>query len=287
MIVWFYQEKYVILHADSAIVAMACKKNIQMKKELLISATLFSATLGLFSCTADDEQTSGKGAVRILVDHSAAFTRALDMSALTNTDNYTVDIFDAEGKCMLSKTLGEMEDNTIELEAGEYSLAAHYGESKAASQDNLYMKGTTTFNVEAGKDGEVSVMCTPASARVSVAFDDKMEEYFSDYYVTYTTKALTEEGTAAIWSKTNSDPWYLLVENNETVKAIIHVTRKSDGKSTTIEREHSLSAGKAWTLSIEAKEEEVPSGDAMITIVIDDSTNDKEETITVPNNWWM
>lgn len=258
-----------------------------MRKGLIVSATLLSVILGLFSCSADDEQASEKGAIRIFVDHSTAFTRALDLSALTNTDNYTVDIFDAEGKCMLSKTLGEMENNTVELEAGEYNLTAHYGESKAASQDNLYMKGETKFTVEAGKSNEVDVMCTPASARVSVSFDAKMEEYFSDYYVTYSTKALTEEGTAAIWSKTNTNPWYLLVETDETVKATIHVTRKSDGKSTTIEREHTLSAGKAWTLCIEAKEEEAPSGDAMITIVIDDSTNDKEETIVVPNSWWM
>lgn len=256
-------------------------------KLLMVSMVMFLVLLGLSSCSSGEDASQAKGKVQFYVERSLAFTRAIDMTALSNTDNYIIDIYDAEGKVLMSKALGEIEESTVELEAGTYRLVAHYGESKPASQDALMMKGEAAFSVEAGKVSEVGVTCTPVSAKVMVDFGEKMETYFSDYYVTYTTKALNEEGTAAIWSKTNTDPWYLLVENDETVKAVIHVTRKSDGKSATIERQHNLSAGKAWTLTIEAKEEEVPSGDATITITIDDTTNDKEETIIVPNNWWM
>lgn len=259
-----------------------------MKNKLLIvSMVMFLALLGVSSCSSGEDGNLAKGKVQLYVEHSLAFTRAVDMAALSNTDNYIIDIYDAEGKSLMSKALGEIEENTVELEEGAYKLIAHYGESKPASQDALMMKGETAFSVEAGKVSEVGVTCTPVSAKVMADFGEKMETYFSDYYVTYTTKSLSKDGTTAIWSKINTDPWYLLVENDETVKAVIHVTRKSDGKSATVERQHNLSAGKAWTLSIEAKEEEKPSGDATITITIDDTTNDKEETIIVPNNWWM
>lgn len=256
-------------------------------KLLMVSMVMFLVLLGVSSCSSGDENNPVKGKVQFYVEHSLMFTRAVDMAALSNTDNYIIDIYDAEGNNLMSKALGEIEESTVELEEGTYKLVAHYGESKPASQSVLMMKGERTFSVEAGKVSEVGVTCTPVSAKVMVDFGEKMETYFSDYYVTYSTKALNEEGTAAIWSRTNTDPWYLLVENDETVKATIHVTRKSDGKSTTVERQHNLSAGKAWTLSIEAKEEEQPSGDATFTITIDDTTNDKEETIIVPNNWWM
>lgn len=258
-----------------------------MNKYFLHFSAALAMVLALGSCTADDSTSGAKGEAMISLNRSMAFTRAVDFAAAEDIQNYTIDINDADGNCVFSKVMSEIENQTVELEEGSYMLTAHYGELKAASQNDLQLSGNAPFTIQAGKTAEVSVTCTPASARVNVNFDSNMDEFFSDYYVTFSTKALDAEGSAAVWTKTNSEPWYLLVENEETVKAIIHVTRASDGKSLEIERTTTLSAAKAWTLGIQAEDNGDKDGVSSFSIIIDESTNDKEETITVPDSWWM
>lgn len=257
-----------------------------MKKLLLFTITLLSSLTMLTSCIGNDSAEGVKGKLKVAIVQSAVFTRAVDFTELQNTGNYTIDIFDASGVCTVSKKVSELTDNSVELEEGSYRIVAHYGEEKAASQNTLCMKGEQAFTIKAGSSTDINVVCTPSCAKVSVNFDENMSTYFSDYYVTYTTKALSKEGTTAVWSKSNRDPWYLLVEEQETVKATIHVTRASDGKTATIEREHVLYAAGAWTLGIQAEEKQDPNGSVTISISIDDTTNDIEQTIVVPNEWW-
>lgn len=252
------------------------------------TTALFGMVLACVSCTNDSDAELSRGRVEVSITQSTAFTRSVNFTEVQNTANYTVDIYDASGTCVKSSRLGEITGNTVELDEGSYRIVAHYGEEKAASQNVLPMKGEQTFAITDGNDTHVDVTCTPTCAKVLVNFGENMDTYFSDYYVTYTTKALEKSGTSAVWSKTNTDPWYLLVADNEVVKATIHVTRASDGKTAEIVREYQLSPAKAWTLGIKAEEPQGPvGGTATVTISVDDSTNDIESTIVVPNDWWM
>lgn len=246
-----------------------------------------SLLIGIMSCSSEHDVTQDLGQVQLNVGGNLLFTRAVDFTKLQNVNNYTIDIYDAGGACVLSKTLGNISEKTVELTKGVYKLTAHYGTEKVASQNDLYLKGETTFSVTAGQTSQVSVECAPTSARVSVAFGDKMDTYFSDYYVTFSTKALDESSSSAVWNKDNTDPWYLKVEDQETVKATITVTRTSDGKNASFVKSTTLSPSKAWALSINAEESEDPQGQAGISVTIDEQTNDIQETITVPDEWWM
>lgn len=252
-----------------------------MKNFILAFFVIFFLLLSLNSCTSDNDAEYPRGEVTIGINKKLEFTRAVDFTAIGNVNNYIINIYNEEDACVFSKTFGEIAGTPIMLEEGSYKLRAHYGELKTASQNDLQLRGTTSFSIESGKAKAVVVECTPASARVNVNFGDRMENYFSDYYVTFTTKALNEEGNVAVWTKTNADPWYLLVDENEAIKAVIHVTRISDGKSMDIERTTTLSAANAWTLDIDAEEEVDEDGTSTFSITIDESTNDKEETITV------
>ncbi len=259
-----------------------------MRKRFISSLALFSILMGVCSCSnSDDAGMYSKGKAMISVGQSVSFTRAVDWTVVQNTALYDVVIRDASGISIVSNKLGELTNSSVELEQGKYSISVSHGEEKAASQNSLLLTGTADFSVEAGKETNVSVTCVPAVARVSVQFGDRMDENFSDYYVTYSTEALKAQGSSAVWAKSNIDPWYLIVGQGETVKATIHVVRASDGKTATIEREHVMAPGKAWTLDINAEEQPDPVGGTLIfSITIDDSTNDIPETIVVPDEWF-
>ena len=75
-----------------------------------------------------------------------------------------------------------------------------------------------------------------------------------------------------------------LNENGETVKAVISVTRKSDGKSTTVEKELAMTPNQAWTLNVSATYTE-QQGSLGLTIVIDDGVTTQEIPVEIPSEW--
>ncbi len=213
-------------------------------------------------------------------------TRAVDLADYNTVANYNIQILSGN-KVVYENTLGSMAEQSVELEAGSYLCRASYGREENASQNTLLMEGEQEFEVTVGQSSDVVVVCRPQCARVTASFGSLMDSYFSDYYVTYSTQALAAVGQSAVWSKTNTDPWYLKVGEDEEVVATIHVVRASDGKWTEVERKHKLSNAKSWTLTIDAQPIESNDGEIGLSIIVDDSTNDQNVSIVVPNDWWM
>ncbi len=249
---------------------------------------LAALSMSLASCESDMNEGASSGAVSFLVDALPNFnqTRAVDLNEYSTTANYNVQILSGS-KVVFEGTVGSVTNQSVDLESGSYALRAYYGTEAAASQNSFLMEGRKDFVVTAGEETEVEVICLPQCARVAVSFGSQMASQFSDYYVTYTTQALTSAGQYAVWTKENADPWYLKVQANEEVVARIHVVRASDGKWTEVERKYKLSNGKSWTLNIDAQAPESNDGQVALTIVVDESTNDQEVSVVVPNDWWM
>lgn len=271
-----------------------------MKINYFIPFLLVALCLVMGSCLSDDMENRGMGTLDLQVTPAASFSalqsRAADLSAYGNTSNYRLKITEkTAGAVVFEGTVGSLTGDKNQFKAGAYDLTVSFGEAAVATQGNFYVEGKTSFQVTSQqvKDGtpaSAQVTCSPKCAKVNVNFGSKMAEYFSDYYVTYQTAALTQHQQSAVWSKSTVDPWYLQVQENEVVTAIIHVVRKSDGKWTEVTRTQPLADGKAWTLNIDAEEPtepEVEEGKIELVITIDERTNDKQETIVVPNEWWM
>lgn len=240
--------------------------------------------LMLAACGSSEETeiTSGTGSVRLSLNADAAFTRAVDESAYQNTGNYTVQILDMNGSPAVEEFLYSEMPEQITLDNGSYTLKAFYGEEKAASRDAFRVEGSQSFQVQ-GEPVSVEVTCRPTCGKVQVKFDATMPEYFSDYYVTYTTAALTEASETAVWAKDDVEPWYLAVDQaGEEVKAVITVTRLSDSKQATVEKSYTLLPNRSWTLNIAPN---VNNGELGISIEVDETTNDHEVDIEVPSDW--
>ena len=168
-----------------------------------------------------------------------------------------------------------------ELVTGTYVMSAIYGDStKAVYTDDLCVLGYKSFSVN--KDTvAVEVACKPNSVRVNIAFDEKMDEYFSEYEVRI--KTVAQNGSIYIWEKETTGPVYFKVKQNETVTMTIKLTPKDGvGAETSIEKTYTLSPADAMKMTLTPV---VGSGNLGITITVDETVIEHPVDIEVPADW--
>ena len=136
-----------------------------------------------------------------------------------------------------------------ELANGTYTMSAICGDStKAVYTDELCVLGYKSFTVK-NDSVNVEVACKPNSARVNIVFDEKMDEYFSEYEVRIKTAA--QNGSVYPWEKETTGPVYFKVKQNESVAMTIKLTPKSGiGAETSIEKSYTLSPADAMKMTL-------------------------------------
>lgn len=254
-------------------------------------AYLFLGCVLMTSCQGEDlvSFSKGKGTISLDLSANANFnveTKAVDETEYSKIDEYTVQILKSGESNVLQSFKYKDKPASITLDNGAYTMKAFYGsDTEAASRTGFYVEGSTVFNVQGETDKAVSLSCTPTYGKVKVEFS-KMDTYFSDYYVVYSTTALGSSKTAT-WAKADTEPWYLkLNKAGEKVTATIYLTPKSEyqTKTATVVREYELLPNKAWTLQV-APSYNDKTGQLGISITIDEGTNDIPVDIEVPAEW--
>ena len=109
-----------------------------------------------------------------------------------------------------------------------------------------------------------------------------MATYFSDYSVSFKTKAAGAGGSIT-WAKDNTDPYYVKLDKaGEDVTASFSIT-KSDGASVSVNAlTRTMKWGNSWTITVNPS---VESGKVGITITINTDTNDETINIDIPSDW--
>lgn len=274
-----------------------------MKKHFYLLKTflcVFAAGV-LVGCSDDEGGTpqlgEGEGALRLEVEAATAFevaTRAIDEDEYNNTDNYNIKITSvANGGVVAEGLLSEIEF-PLSLTVGAYDLIATYGDEYKdanSTRDGFYVEGKSTIQIESGKTAQAKVTCSPATAaKLTVVFDEALDEYFSDYSAEFTTTALTAESAKAIWLKADTDPLYLKVNDNEKIISTLTFTPKSDSnvkaQTITIDPAPVLSPGQWYEITVKPKESTSQDGTLKLTITINyDDIKEEEVDITIPSDW--
>ena len=280
-----------------------------MKRNIILTC-LSLGLAGMFvACTSErsiDEQlpkdtnTTEKGRLTLNLTADAAFpsqTRALNEANYRNTANYTVQLINSANQAVLVNCKGsELSSNLPkELEIGSYEVKAFYGTEYPYSRDDFRVEGSKAFTIKAKDETTVTVECLPTCGKISVDFDSDMATYYSDYSVSYTGTAAMGSNSIT-WAKADTEPWYVkLNESAETITYTVNVTAKDDyahvdangNKQTTgtATGTFTLQRNRAHKLSIKPNYTATTEGGLSITITIDESTNDKPITITVPVSW--
>lgn len=280
-----------------------------MKRNIILTC-LSLGLAGMFvACTSErsiDEQlpkdtnTTEKGRLTLNLTADAAFpsqTRALNEANYRNTANYTVQLINSANQAVLVNCKGSELGSNLpkELEIGSYEVKAFYGTEYPYSRDDFRVEGSKAFTIKAKDETTVTVECLPTCGKISVDFDSDMATYYSDYSVSYTGTAAMGSNSIT-WAKADTEPWYVkLNESAETITYTVNVTAKDDyahvdangNKQTTgtATGTFTLQRNRAHKLSIKPNYTATTEGGLSITITIDESTNDKPITITVPVSW--
>ena len=253
-------------------------------KRLKAFVCALAGTALLSACSSEADEIineAGKGYVSLSVQADAGFqtTRAASEEAYEDVNNYTVQIWKGEDLFNEYKPI----PSTLKLDAGTYTVKAFYGENLTASTEYMYVAGESEVTLAAGETKTAKVVCTPACAKVTIDFEKAMATYFSDYSVSFKTKALDE--STYIWEKANTDPVYLKVDNNESVTMAIKLPPK-EGQPFSKSYSQTLSPKQAFTLHVKPQVKEPGETGLGITITIDEGTNDPIEIeIDIPSNW--
>lgn len=276
-----------------------------MKTNKWMAVLMFCFGFSFSACTSDDglntPNEAGQGQLVFKLSSGAEFTedtRAVNLDTYRNTDNYIVKVYDKDNVEKLSCKGSELEQNLpLTLTIGSYRVVASYGKEHDADRNEFYVEGTTAGTVKAGNKNEPAIVtCTPTCGRISVNFETEMADYFSDFNVQFKgTKAL---GTKSIaWSKNDNDPWYVALDKGgEDINFTINTTTKDEYVNSANQEQtyaytgkFRLERNKAYKMHVNVEyhpsQGGSTSGEVGLTITIDESTNDKNETIEVPVTW--
>lgn len=267
-----------------------------MKKHFyLLKTCLCALAVGVLAgCSAEVDNlqlADGMGAVKLSLNADTGFettTKAVDESSYMEThplSDYTVQIL--KGTDVVNEwKYSEIPEGLIELDAGAYQIIAFDGEEynkNASTQEGIYMYGeTAVFNIDNDQVEPVSVNCKPGCGKLIVKFGEDMATYFSDYSVSFKTKAAGAGGSIT-WAKDNTDPYYVKLDKaGEDVTASFSIT-KSDGSSVSVDAlTRTMKWGNSWTITVNPS---VESGKVGITITINPGTNDETIDIEIPSDW--
>ena len=277
---------------------------MKMKKTtlgMMMAVTLFATScLSEQQDLAPEEKTSSKATITLNLSAETQFgeqTRALNEENYRNTFAYTVRLLQ-DGNVLQTWT-GPQSTLNKEIEIGQnnfYTVEAFYGNEHAASRDEFYVYGSSSFELKGKEQKSVNVRCYPTCGKLSVKFDESMDTYYDDYSVTYGgTQALGNEHV--VWDKDDNEPWYVKLNSaGEKITYQINLIAKeeyahvnADGsKQATgsyIGEITLLKPNQAHKLTIKPKYMSDGVGTFTLDISIDETTNNIEKNWIVPVEW--
>lgn len=231
----------------------------------------------LISCRKSEMQETGTGYLYVSVDKDSGedlvFKSTPEEGMVFSLTVYNEMTGKVAGHVDDYRTLGE---SPMSLPAGnfDYRAVASSGTDGAAAFDSPFYSGETTFRISPDQVSNVDIACSLANVKVTAVFSDEIKAGFKEYILTVSNGAgqLVFDNTAepattdreGYFSATGTLEWSLrLVNNNGEVYEELR-----DSYTDVKPRQH-------YNLSFSIKEEE-PFGGGAVSIVLDDSMNEKE-----------
>lgn len=256
---------------------------------LFIGALIFSA-----SCSkTDDGSVSEKAQIMVDLKSNLTFvgenaskavaSRAVDEVAYKDVNNYTVTLFKNQtGENVHSAKYSEWGLKYQIEPKVEYRIDAVYGNPEfKASYDELYMFGSTTFQLNEGETKTISFQCKPKAAKVKMVLSEDFDTYFRECSISIKTKHLTEPFVMTLADKDKELYIYETDEDNVDL-AFSFVDR--NGKSATQSKTVAVTPQTFLKINMSPNITEIAGGKFGLDITVDTSVTDENINIVVPND---
>lgn len=147
--------------------------------------------LGLLAgCTAERPGSDGaphEGAVRLFLSQESPDTKS-NLDDLPSLDDFEVEIYNARALRLYRDTYAQAKEATIKLNAGEFRLVAHHGDTLGAGFGKPYFLADKDFTVHGfaengGEPDQVEATARLANVRMKVVQGTNLNTSYKDAYV--------------------------------------------------------------------------------------------------------
>ncbi len=142
--------------------------------------------LGLLTgCTAERPGSDGaptEGAVRLFLSQESPDTKS-DLDDLPSLDDFEVEIYNARALRLYRDTYAQAKEATIKLNAGDFRLVAHHGDTLGAGFNKPYFLAQKEFTVHGFAENEVEATARLANVRMKVVQGTNLTASYKDAYV--------------------------------------------------------------------------------------------------------
>ena len=147
--------------------------------------------LGLLTgCTAERPGSDGaptEGAVRLFLSQESPDTKSA-LEELPSIDDFEVEIYNAKALRLYREPYAQAKDATIKLNAGEFRLVAHHGDTLGAGFNKPYFLADQPFTVHGyvengGEPDQVEAVARLANVRMKVVQGNNLRTSYKDAYV--------------------------------------------------------------------------------------------------------
>lgn len=223
-----------------------------------------SVLLGLSSCVSEEMQViemseSGKLMLEVNVLEPASTRAAI------NTDNFAVELYNAQGGLVKSWEKVTDVETSIVLPTGTYTAKSHMkGECPVKSYEPFY-SGTEEVTIIKGESTKAEITCTMENTRIQFNLTEAFLSQFAEWTITIDDG--TGMGMSSVWNGTNKEdgttpqPVYVKFAENTKTLSINYTAVTKDGN--TVKGNYSIQKSAA-SESYQDDKEYFAGGDALV-----------------------
>lgn len=253
--------------------------------DMMIKYLIFPCMLlpAIVSCSENGLQEEGHGylSARVYEDGSMD-VKIPELKSGEGTDDlvFSLTVYDAySNQVAYVEDCSTLAENPMEIRVGTYTAVASSASSGPAAFDAPFYSGSTEFSVAADEVTNIDITATVANTKVTVEYSDEIADNFQSYDFTVTNgqgqlvfstvDCTAEDGRLVsrdgYFTVTGTLTWTLSLVNNDGQK-YQDLTGTIDG----------VKAAQHYRFSWSLAHEPDNIGAGAITVILDDSMNEKE-----------
>lgn len=274
---------------------MEMTKRHSSARTVVLFACISVLIIGLFACDdRKDSSSAHSGKLRLSL---TADTTSLKKGVNSNLTKAVSDEFekfltveDYQIRIVTDKDTVKSYDrfdkmpSEIELPEGAYTIVASKGNDLPAAFENPYFEGSTAFTIKEGMSTPLDMTCTLGNARITAEYTDDFKEAYSDYTALLSSTFATTEFEIA---KGETRPAYMQVAKEGTDVAIgIRLKKINAEEEKTYYVPTALKLERRQNVRLVFKTDGEALEGIGLTIMLDDSLEEKNFTTEIPDFMW-
>lgn len=251
-----------------------------MNKKIFSFLSVAAAMTAAVLTGCSDEQTIPVGEGTMYISTRVNSDVVVESRATTEEElaaSTIVWIYSDQGVVRKYNTMSEIPSSGIKLLSGNYTVKAWAGKLEYASFESRWFEGQEDVEIKPNNPVAVEVVCKIANVVASVKYPENVDDLISNYSLTVSHKggSLTFEGLD------ERKGYYMMPEGVTALDYVLTFT--SEGQEKTVRGTiNDVEPAHEYVLNVVAREEEDDNnGAAFITIEVDDTTVDVEDTIII------